>query len=80
MVRPSTDRFPSISIDQVRAAPARYVVVPRTEWEHSFSHVAGHDEGGWLVAGNQCFGRAMPPGGIAWLAYPDGTPVYLAAP
>lgn len=80
VAHPSTDRFPPTSIDQVRAALTRYLVVPRTEWEHFYSHVAGHDEGGWLVAGKQCFAWTMRPGGLAWIAYPDGMAVYLTTP
>jgi hypothetical protein len=57
----------------------RYYVVPRTEWEHGYSHVAGGDEGGWLVSRGRCFMWTMRPGGLGWIVYPDGTAVYLAA-
>jgi hypothetical protein len=79
VAHPWTDSFRDTSIDEVRLALTQYLVVHKAEWEHSYSHVAGHDEGGWVVAGNRCFSWRLRPGGLAWITYPDGTAVYLAA-
>ena len=79
VARHSSDRFRPLPVEQVRTQLKRYYVVPRTEWEHEYSHVAGGDEGGWLVASGRCFMWTMRPGGLGWIVYPDGTAVYLAA-
>lgn len=79
VAHPATDEFGATSIEKVRAALTRYFVVPKEEWEHSYSHVGLHDEGGWVVAGNQCFAWTLRPGGLGWITYPDGTAVYLTA-
>lgn len=71
--------FQPVSVEQVRKQFKRYFVLPRTEWEHGYSHVGGHDEAGWLIAGGRCFRWTMRPGGLGWIVYPDGTAVYLAA-
>ena len=72
-------RMKPAPIEKIREALAQYRVLPREDWLHQYSHVAGHDEGGWLVAGNQCFQWRLRPGGLAWIVYPDGTAVYLTA-
>lgn len=71
--------FAPVSIQDVREKLSRYVVVSREEWQHGFSHVAFGDEGGWLVTQTGCFQWMVRPGGLAWIVYPDGTAVYLAA-
>jgi hypothetical protein len=71
--------FAPVSIQDVRERLGRYVVVSREEWKNGFSHVAFGDEGGWLVTETECFQWIVRPGGLAWIVYPDGTAVYLAA-
>jgi hypothetical protein len=80
VAHPSSDMLPPISVDEVREALMRYLVVARNDWGRTRSIPGGLDEGGWLVAGGQCFAWAMRPGGLAWIGYPDGTAVYLSAP
>jgi hypothetical protein len=68
-----TGRLPA---EQVRQSLSKLTVVPRDKWEH-YSHVAGMDESGWLVLGQDCFRWTFRPGGLAWVTYPDGSTVYL---
>ena len=79
VARPGSDHFRPIAVEQVREHLRRSFVVSRREWEQEYSHVAGGDEGGWLVAGSRCFMWTIRPGGLAWIVYPDGAAVYLAA-
>ena len=79
VARHSSDRFRPPSVEQVRKELKRYYVVPRTVWKDEYSHVAGGDEGGWLVSHGRCFMSTLRPGGLGWIVYPDGTAVYLAA-
>jgi hypothetical protein len=71
--------FPPLSLDEVRDRLMHFVVVPRHEWEHGYSHVTLSDEGGWLVVDKKCFKWIVRPGGLAFVIYPDGTAVYLAS-
>lgn len=71
--------FERVPAEEVRERLRRYVVISRQEWENGFSHVFGGDQGGWLVRGNECFQWIVRPGGLAWIVYPDGAAVYLAA-
>lgn len=68
----------SLSAERVRQALSRLIVVPRDQWEHSYSHVYGMDESGWLVLDRNCLTWRLRPGGLGWVTYPDGTGVYLA--
>jgi hypothetical protein len=77
--RSESNLFRPVSVEQVREQLKQYSVVPRSEWKNAYSHVAGGDEAGWLVAQDECFRWTMRPGGLAWIVYPDGTAVYLAA-
>ena len=74
-----SEYFARVPAEEVRERLRRYVVVSMQEWENGFSHVAGGDQGGWLVSGKECFQWIVRPGGLAWIVYPDGTAVYLAA-
>lgn len=74
-----TGNLRPVVAEEIREWLKRYFVVPLTEWENGYSHVAGWDAGGWLVAGAQCFRWTVRPGGLGWIVYPDGTAVYLAA-
>src|SRR5262249_52743149 len=65
--------------DDLRARLALYLVIPRDDWMHDFSHVGGSDEGGWLVSANRCYEYVVRPGGLAFVVYPDGTAGYLAS-
>ena len=72
-------RFEPLSIEQIRERLTKYFVLTRTEWLHGYSHAGGGDEGGWLVAGGECYLWTIRPGGLGWIVYPDGTAVHLAA-
>jgi len=79
VARRLSEYFRPISHEEVREKLMRYVVVSRQEWDHGFSHVAHSDEGGWVATEKECFQWIVRPGGLAWIVYPDGTAVYLAA-
>jgi len=79
VARRGSEYFAPVSIEDVRERLTRYVVVSREEWDNGFSHVALGDEGGWLTTATGCFQWIVRPGGLAWIVYPDGTAVYLAA-
>ena|SRR6266496_2893067 len=73
------ERFPPVALEQVRKILTEYVVVSQEEWETGYAHVGGGDQGGWIVTKEHCFQWIIRPGGLAWIVYPDGTAVYLAA-
>jgi len=70
-------RLLPLTAEDVREALMRSSVVSRDEWI-SASHIALlEEESAWLVAGESCY-RFFAGGGLDWIAYPDGTAVYLA--
>ena len=79
VAKPLSDYFPRLSLEEVREKLTLYVVVALEEWEHGYSHVGLSDEGGWISTEKECFQWTIRPGGLAWIVYPDGSAVHLAA-
>jgi hypothetical protein len=58
----------------------RYHQVDETLWRREYSHVAFADRTGHVVlADGRTIGWLVKPGGLAWLQFPDGRRMYLAA-
>lgn len=56
-----------------------YHVIPKQDWKHGYSHVAGEDRTGtiWLRDGSK-IDYMVRPAGLANLAFPDGRKLFLA--
>jgi len=57
-----------------------YTTVTRDQWLHSYSHVdLGDRTGTATLKDGTAFKWLVRPGGLATVAFPDGTIIYLAA-
>jgi hypothetical protein len=56
-----------------------YHVIPKQDWKHGYSHVAGEDRTGTIVLQDGTKLQYMVrPGGLASLTFPDGRKLFLA--
>jgi hypothetical protein len=56
-----------------------YHVIPKQDWKHGYSHVAGEDRTGTIrLRDGTKIEYMVRPGGLATLAFPDGRQLFLA--
>jgi len=56
-----------------------YHVIPKQDWKHGYSHVAGEDRTGTIrLRDGTKIEYMVRPGGLASLAFPDGRQLFLA--
>ena len=78
----SSDHFKDFKVTQkdFEAILKNYFRVEEEKWKHGYSHVAFRDRTGHVILKD---GRKIKwmvrPGGLAWLEFPDGKKMFLAA-